>query len=94
MLNFGVRVLLGFLAIRISYGNLASISFPGILVALKRAVVILYSTHFCLVIAASILSYRFRSLANSVFGEFPWQNETNGRLYFSAGDGRTFVVVG
>lgn len=47
------------LAIIISDDNLASISFPGILVALKRAVVISYSTHFFLAIAASILSYRF-----------------------------------
>ena len=74
-----VNVLLGFLTSRNNYGNLASISFPDILVGQNGA---LYDTLFCLAIDASILGYSFRSLANSVFGEYPWQNEMNRRLYF------------
>ena len=75
-----------------TYGNLGNFSFRDILLALKRAVVFLHRTQV-LAIAASILGYSLCSLANSVFSEFPRQNETDRSLYFSAGNGRPFVVV-
>ena len=32
----------------------------------------MYGRQFCSAIDASILGYSFRSLANRVFGEYPW----------------------
>jgi hypothetical protein len=83
---FAECALIGFLTKRSDYGNLGNISFTDILLALKRAVLWLHGTQV-LAIAASILGYSLCSLANSVFSEFPWQNETDRSLYFSAGNG-------
>jgi hypothetical protein len=53
---FGECVLIGFLTKRSNYGNLGNISFTGILLALKRAVLWQLRTQV-LAIAASILGY-------------------------------------
>jgi hypothetical protein len=42
----------------------------------------LYGTQFFSALDVNILVNSFRSLANSVFDEYPWYNEMHGRLYF------------
>jgi hypothetical protein len=44
-------------------------------------------------LGAGVLGYGLRSLADGVLGEFTGQQETDGRLNFSARDGRATVIV-
>ena len=60
--------------------------------ALKRAVWFL-SKVFLHLLAAGVFGYSLGTLANSVLGEFTWQQEADSCLDLSAGDGGSLVVV-
>ena len=63
------------------------------LVAFKKAVFLLCRPMTNSLLAAGVLGDCLGSLANSVFGEFTRQQETNSSLDLPGGDGRFLVVV-
>jgi len=65
-------------------------------VALKRAVfngVIIWLYFETDLFGASVLGHGLGSFTYCVFGQFTWQQKTNGSLNFPTGNGRPFVVV-